>query len=275
MRVYMSIDMEGVAGVVHPQQVRRGGQDYEQARVWMTKEANAATEGAFSAGATELVINDSHGDMRNLLLDEMDPRAKVIAGSLKRGSMVAGAKGFDLAFFIGYHAGVGTRHAILDHTYFSRVVTEVRVGGERFDEAALNAAVCGEQGIPLGLLTGDAAVCAKARERFAEIETVDVKTPLGRYAALTMSPRKASELIEEAATRAVSRARQGAFRPFKLKPPILLEVDLVNSGCADAAELVPGTERMGGLTIGYEAKDAATVIDIVQVWTVMAHSSLS
>lgn len=276
MRVYVSIDMEGVAGVVHPDQVRRGGGDYERARGWMTEEASSAIRGAFSAGAASVVVNDAHGDMRNLLLDDLDQRAEVIAGSLKRGSMVAGSgEGFDVAFFIGYHAGVGTRCAILDHTYFSRVVTGVRVGGEPVDEAALNAAVIGEAGVPLGLLTGDGAVCLSAKERFGAIETVDVKAPLSRYAARTISPSEARPLIEKAAARAVELAGSGELRPYRFSMPAVLEVDLVNSGCADSAELVPGTERRGGLTVSYEASSAAALLDVVHVWTVMAHSTLT
>ncbi len=276
MRIYVSIDMEGVAGVVHPEQVRRGGGDYEQARRWMTGEANAAIEGAFQQGATAVVVNDAHGDMRNLLLDEIDERAMVMAGSLKRGSMVAGSDdGFDLAFFLGYHAGAGTRHAILDHTYYGRAITEIRVGGEPFDEAAVNAAVCGEAGVPLGLLTGDGTVCARARERFGDIEVVDVKAPASRYAARTMMPSRARGLVKEAAGRAVARAASGAFEPFRLTLPVEVEVDFVNSGCADGAERVPGTRRTSGLTVAYRAADAATLLDVVQVWTVMAHSTLS
>src|SRR5687767_13800368 len=106
MRVYLSVDMEGVAGVVHVDQTRRTGHDYERARIWMTAEANAAALGAFDAGATGVLVNDSHGDMRNLVLEDLDPRIEVISGALKPMSMVEGAvAGFGCALFVGYHAG--------------------------------------------------------------------------------------------------------------------------------------------------------------------------
>src|SRR5947207_3017620 len=144
MQVYISVDMEGVAGVVHVDQTRRTGHDYERARRWMTAEANAAVLGAFDAGATAVLVNDSHGDMRNLILEELDPRAEILSGSLKPLSMVQGvAPTFGAALFVGYHAGAGSQAGILDHTYYGRVVARLRVGGRDWNEAALNAAVCG------------------------------------------------------------------------------------------------------------------------------------
>src|SRR5689334_11433635 len=128
MQVYISVDMEGVAGVVHVDQVRRSGHDYERARRWMTAEASAAIAGAFEGGATAVVVNDSHGDMRNLVLEELDPRAELISGSLKPLSMVQGiGAGFGCALFVGYHAGAGSQAGIMDHTYFGAVVNRCRV----------------------------------------------------------------------------------------------------------------------------------------------------
>jgi D-amino peptidase len=275
MNVYLSIDLEGVAGVVHADQTRRGGHDFERARRWMTAEANAAIAGAFEGGATSVLVNDSHGDMRNLLLEELDPRVELISGSLKPLSMVQGVGGqHGVALFVGYHAGAGTRQGILDHTYLGRVISGCRVGQEHFDEAAINAAVCGEAGVPVGLLTGDATVCRTARQRFGDIETVEVKEAITRYAAKSLSPARAQALIRSAACRAVERARAGAFQPFLPKPPHELELDFVNSACADAAELVPGTERLSGLTTRYRAKDAETLLRVVRAWSILANSTM-
>src|SRR6478735_4110933 len=150
MHVYLSVDMEGVAGVVHVDQTRRTGHDYERARRWMTAEANAAVLGAYDAGATEVLVNDSHGDMRNLVLEELDPRVEVISGSLKPWSMAEGVTaGARAALFVGYHAGAGSQAGILDHTYYGRVVARCRVGGRDWNETALNAAVCGALDVPV------------------------------------------------------------------------------------------------------------------------------
>jgi len=131
MRIYISVDMEGVAGVVRRQQVLRGESGYAEACRLMTDEANAAALGAFDAGATEVLVNDSHGDMCNLVLERLDPRVQVLLGNLKRFSMAEGVQDgrFGLALYVGYHGGMGTRDAILDHTYRSTVLWAVRVNG--------------------------------------------------------------------------------------------------------------------------------------------------
>lgn len=274
MQVYVSVDMEGVAGIVHVDQTRRSGHDYEKARRWMTAEANAAVLGAFDAGATSVVVNDSHGDMRNLLLDELDPRAEVLSGSLKPLSMAEGVvRGQAVAFFVGYHAGAGSRAGILDHTYYGRVVARCRLGGVEANEALLNAIVLGDHGVPLGLVTGDQTVCAQARATFGEaLVTVAVKHAKTRYAARSLSPEVARQKIRDGAREAVSRA--GALAPFRPNPPHVLEIDFVNSACADVAELVPGTRREGGLTTRYECPDGDTLLRVIQAWTILAGSTM-
>lgn len=276
MHVYLSVDMEGVAGVVHVDQTRRTGHDYERARRWMTAEASAAIAGAFDAGATEVLVNDAHGDMRNLVLEELDPRAELISGSLKPQSMVQGvAPGHGCALFVGYHAGAGSRAGILDHTYYGRVVARCRVGGADWNETALNAAVCGALGVPVALVTGDATACAQARAHLGDVETVAVKDAITRYAARSLHPEHARARIRAGAARAVERAKAGAFAPFRPPAPHELELEFVNAACADAAELVPGTERRGGTTCAYRAPDAATVIQVIQAWTILAGTTMT
>jgi D-amino peptidase len=259
MRVYISIDMEGVAGVVHADQTRRGRGGYGEAAELMTLEANAAAQGAFDAGAQIVLVNDSHGDMRNLLLDRLDERVEVITGNLKPWSMAEGLEGghFDVALFVGYHAGAGTQAAILDHTYRSTVVTQVRLGGRVVNEAALNALVAGAAGTPVGLVTGDESTCNQCRALLGEIETVVVKWAMGRLAARSLHPAVARQRIREAAARTVeNRAR---FRPAVVEPPLVLELDMVTTAMADAAALMPGTERTGACTVRYVSDDVQTM----------------
>jgi D-amino peptidase len=275
MRVYVSIDMEGVAGIVHVDQTRRTGHDYERGRRWMTEEANAAIGGAFEGGATAVLVNDSHGDMRNLLIDDLDPRAELISGSLKPLSMVQGiGPELGVALFVGYHAGAGSKAGILDHTYYGRVVAHCRVGGRDWNETAINAAVCGTFGVPVALVTGDSTVCAQAIELLPQVETVVVKDAITRYAARCLSPKAARERIREGAARAVRRAIGGGLQPFRPTPPHRLEVEFANAACADAAELVPGTVRSGGVTTTYEASDAAVLLQVLQAWTLLASTTL-
>lgn len=258
MRVYISVDMEGVAGVVHGDQCRRGKHGYDAAARLMTLEANAAALGALDAGATQVLLNDSHGDMRNLDLDRLDPRVEVLSGNLKQFSMAEGVQGghFDLALFVGYHGGAGTQHSILDHTYRSTVVSEVRLQGRPMNEAGLNALVAGQAGTPVGLVTGDENACRQCADILGEVDTVVVKWAVGRLAARSLHPERARELIRAGATKAV-RERQ-RFRPFTLEPPYPLEVDVLTTAMADAASLMPGTQRTGPRSIAYESSEILT-----------------
>jgi D-amino peptidase len=253
MKAYISVDMEGVAGIVHVDQTRTDGQDFARGRELMTLEANAAALGAFDAGAREVLINDSHGDMRNLLFDRIDPRCTLLLGDGKPLSMMQGIDGkFDVAMFIGYHAGMGAQGAILDHTYYSAVVSQMRVNGKPVNEAGLNALLAGEFGTPVGLVSGDAAACRETAALIPGIETVVVKWAVTRYSARTLHPVEAQRLIREAATRVCRRA--GKLKPLKWKPPYRLEVRLIQAGMADAAGQMPGADRVDGTTVGFEAR---------------------
>jgi D-amino peptidase len=254
MRVYISTDMEGVAGVVHEDQTnpieQRHAGEYNQSRRLMTNEANAAIAGALDAGATRVLVNDSHWDMRNLLVDELNPAAELLSGSPKRLSMVEGIDGgFDAAMFIGYHAMAGTRDAIIDHTYTSRVY-QARINGAAVGELALNAAMAGEHGVPVALVSGDQTLAAEARSLLGEgVETVIVKHAVGRFAARALAPSVACQRIRSAAGEALKRRHT----VFRYQPPIQLEVDFIVSQMADMAELVPGSVRAGGRTVSYTA----------------------
>src|SRR6266536_481168 len=176
-KVFISIDMEGIAGIAHRQQVTRGMGDYSIGRELMTGEANAAIDGAFEGGATSVVVNDSHGDMFNLLQERLDPRAELILGSPKVPlSMMQGfGADFDVALFVGYHAAAGTEGAVLDHTYSGRLLYDVRLNERSVTEAELNAAYAGAHGVPVGLVSGDDKICAQAAARLPGLRTVVVK----------------------------------------------------------------------------------------------------
>lgn len=274
MRIFVSADMEGVAGVVHVDQTRRTGHDYERARAWMTREVNAAVGGAYDGGATAVLVNDSHGDMRNFLLDELDPRVELVSGDLKPLSMVQGVEaGFDAAFFVGYHAGASSRHGVLDHTYYGKVVHAVAVGGRPYNETALNALVAGAHGVPVALVTGDETTCAQAREILgADLTVVPVKTAITRYAARSLHPEEACRRIREGARAAVGWV--GRLRPFRPLPPHELEVTFHNAAMADAAELVPDTVRIDAVRCGYRATDAGRLLRVLLAWTVLAASTV-
>ncbi len=256
MRVYISVDMEGVAGVVHEDQTNpldpRCAAEYARFRKLMTAEANAAIAGALEAGATGILVNDSHWNMRNLLAEELHEAAELVAGDPKPWSMMEGIDGsFDAACFIGYHARAGTPRAVLDHTYADRI-HEVRLNGRPVGELGLNAALAGAHGVRVALVSGDAAVAAEARDLWGDaVTTAVVKTAVSRHAARSVAPALACRRIREAAVAALRR--QGT--PFVIPPPVTLEADFQFTVQADMAEICPGAARTGGRTVAYTHAD--------------------
>jgi D-amino peptidase len=256
MRVYVSVDMEGVAGVVHEDQTdpidpRHAG-EYNRFRRLMTGEANAAIQGALAAGADRVLVNDSHWRMMNLLAEELHPAAELLSGSPKARSMMEGVElGFDAALFVGYHAMAGTGHAIIDHTYTDRV-HECRLNGRPVGELGINAALAGTYGVPVALVSGDQALAAEARALLGpSVETVVVKHAVGRFAARSVAPAEACRRIREGVTAALGRTHA----PFVLPAPLRLEVDFELTQMADMAELTPGSVRTGGRTVSYSHDD--------------------
>ena len=261
--------MEGMAGVVHLHQVMRGTPEYERSCRLMTAETNAAVAGARRAGAARFVVNDSHGDMRNFLLDELDEGVEVVSGGDKPYSMGAGLDpSFEVAFFVGYHASVGTERAIMDHTYGGRTIYALRLNGQPQSEATLNAALAGTFGVRTALITGDRAAVEEAAAALPGIEGVVVKEALGRQAARSLHPLEACRRIEEGAFRAYANRND---RPLvQPKGPFELEIDWLNASMADSCEQIPVVERVGGRTIRYRSDDYRTCYRMLLALLVMA-----
>lgn len=271
MRVYISVDMEGIAGVVHESQTDpvtpAFASEYARFRRLMTAEANAAVEGALAAGATKVLVNDSHWFMRNLLAEELHQAAELVSGDPKPRSMVQGIEGgFDAALFIGYHARAGTRNAVLDHTYADRI-HDVRLNGTPVGELGLNAAFAGVHGVPVALVSGDAAVAAEATELLGDgVATVVVKQAVSRHAAQSVPPALACRMIKEEVTRAL----EGAHKPFVLPPPITLEIEFALTIHADMAELCPGAIRSAGRTVAFTHREYG---EVFRAWRAMLNLS--
>ncbi len=234
MRVYISVDMEGVAGVVHESQTDPStpafAAEYGRFRRLMTAEANAAVDGALAAGATKVVVNDSHWFMRNLLAEELNPAAELLSGDPKPRSMVEGIDGgFDTALFIGYHAR-----------------------GRPVGELGINAALAGVSGVPVALVSGDSGLAAEAKELLGDhVATVVVKQAVSRHAAKSVAPVVACRMIREGVIQALQRPHQ----PLVLSPPVTVEVDFAMTIHADMAELCPGARRTGGRTVAFTHGD--------------------
>src|SRR5437899_8699587 len=250
MRVYISVDMEGIAGVVHESQTDPTtpafAAEYARFRRLMTAEANAAVEGALAAGATRALVNDSHWFMRNLLAEELHQAAELVSGDPKPRSMMQEIDQpgrFDAALCIGYHARAGTRNAILDHTYADRI-HEVRLNGKPVGELGLNAALAGVHGVPCALVSGDSAVATEAKDLLGQgVGTVIVKEAVSRHAAKSVAPAVACQMIHEGVTAALQRQH----RPFLLSAPVTIEVDFALTSHADLAELCRSEEHTSEL----------------------------
>lgn len=255
MRLYISCDMEGTAGVCSWMQCDPSNRhEYPIYRRYMSQEVRAAVDGARSAGSAEIVINDSHWDMRNLLWDELPGDVRVISGGRKPFSMAEGlGTGFDGALFTGYHARVGAANGILAHTYTADSLYNVRINGVACSEALLNAAMAGLYGIPLLLVSGDRVVVEHVKEYMPWVEGVVVKEGIGHYAADSITPKAAQAALREGAARAVRNAKSA--KPFTFEPPITMEIDTTRVEQADFIELMPGFERIDGRTLRFAHHD--------------------
>jgi D-amino peptidase len=274
MKIYISADMEGVAGITAVEQTNPVGQpEYANSCRLMTAEVAAACEGAFAGGATEVVVNDSHWDMRNILHEELPPSVRLIRGSLKPLSMNQGLDAsFDAAAFTGYHAPAGTADAILDHTYSGATVYEARINGERCSEARINAAVAGSFGVPVIFLSGDQNACADIRSFLPSVETVAVKHAIGRYAANSLSPQEACAAIRAGMQRAVAAAAQRKPKSYEFSSPVTLELVLTSTAKADAASLLPGSVRVDGRTVRFQHDSLLTVFQAFRAMLLLGGS---
>lgn len=261
MKLYISADMEGVAGITAVEQTNPVGQpEYPHSCRLMTAEVAAACEGAFEGGATEIVVNDSHWDMRNLIHEDLPAKVRLIRGSLKPLSMNQGLDAScSAAAFTGYHAPAGTADAILDHTYSGATAYEVRINGERCSEARINAAVAGFFGVPVIFISGDQNACADARSFLPGIETVVVKEAIGRYAASSLSPEQSRAAIRAAMKKAVAASKSAGPAPYSFASPVELELVFTGTAKADVASLLPGSERLDGRTLRFRHDDFLTV----------------
>ena len=254
LKVFISVDMEGVSGVVDRDQTSSTGQDYERFRKLMTMEANAAIDGARDAGATHIVVNDSHGSHRNLLIEELHAPAELLSNNIKPMGMMAGLEGsYDAAIFIGYHAKAGSAEGVLAHTGNGSTIADLRVNGRAVGEGGINILAAGTLGVPVVLVSGDQAAIAEARELVPNIEGVQVKEAIGTAAARSLRPEEAARLIREGAARAIRR--RAGIKPVPAALPARFEVSFTDPSLAMMAEQIPTVERTGPHSIAFVADD--------------------
>jgi D-amino peptidase len=263
--IFLSVDMEGCATLVHWDEVRPSADAaYARSRALVTAEVNATVSGAYAAGAARVVVNDSHSTMRNLIADRVDARAKVVSGRLKPHFMLQGiGSDFDAAFFIGYHGAIGDAGAVMGHTYSPRVIFECRLNGVAVGETTINAALAGHFGVPVAMVSGDRTTLEEVQRTLPWAVGVETKVSIGYYSAESMSPSHACEELRAGAARAVDRL--GEMQPLVMRPPIEMEIDTMRTSQADLLELVPGVRRTGSRSILYAADDFAQIYRALMV----------
>ncbi|MFC4561606.1 M55 family metallopeptidase [Nocardiopsis mangrovi] len=258
MKILISADMEGATGVTWPADVEPGTEQWQRCRSMFTSDVNGAIEGFFAGGAGEVMVNEAHATMRNLLLEHLDDRAVMLTGRHKDLSMVEGVQSGDVdaIAFVGYHCGAGDE-GVLAHTYLPNSITGVWLNGEPASEGRLNSFVVAEYGVPVVLVTGDDRACADAAAYAPDARTVAVKDYVSRYAAVCRTPARTRADIAAAAQ--ASMALAGRTEPVR-HGPLTVEVEVDAAHLAGAAATAPGVEQVGERRVRSTSPDAYEMI---------------
>lgn len=269
MKVLISTDIEGVAGVYHPEQARAGNPEYERARRLMAEEANAAIAGAFDAGAAEVLVNDSHGGFRNMPPDLLDPRALVVQGKPRYLSMVAGVEqGVDAVCMVGYHSRAQGR-GILAHTINSFAFARVFFNGQELGEMGIYGALAGEYGAPVAMASGDDAFIEEHRPLFPHTVFVETKRATGHTSGISLSPARACAAIRAGVVAALGQGGIAA-RPFALRGPIAVRIETQTAALADLFCQWPTLQRLAGDEVAFEAPTVEAAVRMVNSLSAMS-----
>ncbi|MBP2170368.1 D-amino peptidase [Erwinia toletana] len=269
MKIFISADIEGIAGVMRPEQCSPGTAEYQLARALMEQEVNAAIDGAFAGGASEVVVADSHAAMTNLRAENIDSRARLVQGKPRGLSMVEGLEQqqYDGMMFIGYHSAAG-ESGVLAHTINGRAFYRVKINGQVMGESDIYAAAGAEQGSPLWLVSGDDTLQTWINQYYPSVNYVGVKRAISQTCAESLSPVAAREAIREAAASAVRQASQVATT--RISAPYQLELMVAKPVLGDLFCLIPGTERIDAITVGYRADNMATMVSLLSAFSYLA-----
>jgi D-amino peptidase len=263
-KIYISVDMEGVAGVVTPDQLAPGSFEYERFRRFMTDETLAAVQAAKGAGATEIVVSDSHGNGENLLIELFPNDVRIVRSWPRHGLMAAGLDAtFQAVMLIGYHASASSVTGVRAHTISSASYTRVALNGQDVSEGEWVAAQAGAFGVPVIFASGDESATLELKQRLGDIVTVETKRSLGFHSALTLTPQESVARIGAGASTAM--ARLGKFKPYVLSKPVRLEVTFKNYMPAEVLSYLRNVERVNAHTIRFVGRDMDEVTDFMEM----------
>ncbi|HEV2780238.1 MAG TPA: M55 family metallopeptidase [Actinophytocola sp.] len=270
MRIMISADMEGATGVTWAADVEPGTEQWQRFRRMFTGDVNACVAGLVDGGATEVLVNEAHSSQRNLLLEELEPRARLLTGRHKPLSMMQGIDaGMDGVVFLGYHAGAGV-DGVLSHTYLPNSITGVWLDGVLASEGRLNAAMAAEHGVPVLLVTGDDLTCVDAEDYAPGARRVAVKECVSRYAAICSPPKHTAAEIFQAAKTGMAMA--GRVEPASSSHRIEVEFDATH--LAHAAAVIPTVELVGVRRVGFDAPTITEAMKAFKVVTAIASGAV-
>jgi D-amino peptidase len=266
-RIYISVDMEGIAGAATPNQIQSTGTDYQQSRGIMTAELLAAIAGAREAGATQFVVSDSHSDGQNILIDQLPDDVTLIRGEPRPLAMMEGVQNghFDGAMFIGYHASASSSRGVRAHSFSSARLSELRLNGVPASEGYVNAAIAGHFNVPVILMTGDDAAVEELQPTLHGAQSVVVKHAIGFHSAAMIPPQEVQRQIHLAARRAVEQI--GSAAPVHIAGPITMDVTFHFYRPAEMLAWLPFVERTGARSVRYQSADAPTAMRILEFMT--------
>ncbi len=257
MKIFISADIEGISGVATNQQLKKND-EYQRFRKLMTQEVNAAVEGAFKGGATEVVIADGHGNMSNIFIEDLDERARLVSGNNRVMCQLQGLdESFDGIMFVGHHGREsGSERTVISHTLAGICVNEMKINGKIVGETEMNAGAAGDFDVPAIFISGDDAYVAEVKETLPDVEAAITKYGVDRFAAELISPKVARRVIEEKAEAAVRRLNE--FKPYKVEGPITFEIEFKGSQQALMTTTIPSVELIGPKTIRFTCEDYIT-----------------
>ncbi len=248
MKVYISADMEGVAGVVNREQLQPQGFEFSQFRKFMTEEVNAAIEGARAEGATEIVVSDSHGTGLNLLIDALPQDIQLVRSWPRPLGMMEGIDdSFCAAIFLGYHASVGNIGGIVAHTVSSTAFSSVKINGIETSEGGMNALIAGHFGVPVVMISGDDAAVREVSDMLGPIEGAVVKWHCSHTSGRTLMPEAAQALIRDKVRAGLKRRHE--LQPFRIEGPLKLDLSYKNDKAAELIAYLPNVERIDNHTV--------------------------
>lgn len=261
-KIYISGDMEGVVGAVTEEQLGPEGFEYEKFREFYTNEIIAAIKGARKAGASEIVISDSHGNGQNLLIDKLPKDVLIIRSWPRKYGMMAGIdETFDGVILLGYHTGTANKEGVRAHTFSSAKITDVKINNKSFSEGAYSAMVAGNFNVPVIMVTGDDKVVEETKGYLGDAEGAIVKWAISFNAAKTLTPDSAYQVIEKAAEKAVGRIKD--FKPYKIKTPVTLEMIFKHYRLSEMLDYLPQVERPSSHSIQFTAKTITELADFI------------